>query len=1214
MNREAFSFDEVRQAEVQLIEEARAASGTGAKNVAHDLFGLAFSGGGIRSATFNLGVLQALARARLLRRVDYLSTVSGGGYIGSWLSAWILRANRDVRSVEKALAESVDQDSPEPTQLSWLRRFSNYLTPRLGLFSTDTLAGAATYVRNLLLNLFQIVALVGAALMLPLLAAWVLTHAQLQWLAVGVLAFAVALFVINLNLYHSDVAREKVRFYQSRKSIFWLVVVPLIVAAATLGLAAARRDAVSVGEFLARYFVPALALSIGLQVAAWLMHKWTAGGTLSSVGSAVREALRTLGKPGAANRPAQYYYGPADWLRILLGVTLAVVVGLLGLWAIGAVLADGATRPTAVLHATVWSMPGALVAFGLATILFVGIVGRTFSEETREWWSRLGGWMLGVTAAWLAVACAAVYGPFLLGWLQGWAAEAGAAWILSTAAGVLAGRSRLTSGKEGKRTLEWIANLAPYVFVLGLLLAVSYLLHGTLRALAVGGADAFELHASFGPYARATLSVIDADRLPALLGILTVLLAVVFGLSWTVDVNVFSLHMFYRNRLVRCYLGATSEGAGGRRAHPFTGFDPADSPRVSDLAGQRPYHLINTALNLTRSNNLAWQERKAASFVIAPLYCGYDLEPRAAAAQGRYQCTAQYLKPVDGDPQSPGGWLGLGTALTISGAAASPNMGHHTATATAFLLTVFNVRLGWWMQNSASRGHWARKGPRFGILWLLRELFALTDESRPFVYLSDGGHFENLGIYELVRRRCRFILAVDAGQDRDFRFEDLGNAVRKCAVDLGVEIAIDTRALVPDPQTRRSRFHCTVGEIRYPDNGKEPRTGLLLYVKPSLTGNEPADIAQYAASHAQFPHESTADQWFAESQFESYRKLGLHVMSAILESVGEREELRADAGVAIGVRDRDLEGIFVKLKERWHPPGRAAAAFTRHGDRLRFIEQALRTDQKLRFMDAQLSPEWPRLAAGRPGAEPVWLGLPKDYESLRSGFYLCTSMLQVMEEVYLDLNLEEEWEHPDNRGWMNLFKHWSWSAMFMVTFSICCGMYGARFQRWCERRLDLGPGKVAVAALDVPRPQATVASWLDELEKRNEINFVEAAMVKDYLEPGDKLLLLQLSQEVSPSFPPHRGDHGPLLVYTFGLAAAREVQGAAGKEHRLTFFRIQDHVRRMGLARRAMRALVGDAALRLAGSALDRDFPQKGEIERILNSVVRETAAASGTA
>src|SRR5258707_1168823 len=73
--------------------------------------GLALSGGGIRSATFNLGVLQALARAKVLRNFDFLSTVSGGGYVGGFFGAWVSRESNDINGVEDELRADVESKS-----------------------------------------------------------------------------------------------------------------------------------------------------------------------------------------------------------------------------------------------------------------------------------------------------------------------------------------------------------------------------------------------------------------------------------------------------------------------------------------------------------------------------------------------------------------------------------------------------------------------------------------------------------------------------------------------------------------------------------------------------------------------------------------------------------------------------------------------------------------------------------------------------------------------------------------------------------------------------------------------------------------------------------------------------------------------------------------------------------------------------------------------
>ena len=115
--------------------------------------GLCFSGGGIRSATFGLGVLQTLARLQLLNKFDYLSTVSGGGYIGSWLTAWIHRHPRGLDGVIEDLRVTPKTGAAEaPPPVQWLRNYSNYLSPHLGFLSADSWTLLGIYLRNLHLN------------------------------------------------------------------------------------------------------------------------------------------------------------------------------------------------------------------------------------------------------------------------------------------------------------------------------------------------------------------------------------------------------------------------------------------------------------------------------------------------------------------------------------------------------------------------------------------------------------------------------------------------------------------------------------------------------------------------------------------------------------------------------------------------------------------------------------------------------------------------------------------------------------------------------------------------------------------------------------------------------------------------------------------------------------------------------------------------------
>jgi hypothetical protein len=295
------------------------------------------------------------------------------------------------------------------------------------------------------------------------------------------------------------------------------------------------------------------------------------------------------------------------------------------------------------------------------------------------------------------------------------------------------------------------------------------------------------------------------------------------------------------------------------------------------LENQRPYPIINAAMNLTGGEDLAWQTRRAASFTFTPRHTGYEFWNSDGNSTGAYRLTEEYSASQFAF-QNPLGGVLLGNVVATSGAAANPNMGYHTSAALSALMSVFNVRLGRWCGNTRHPTAWRKSSPRFGGVALIKEVFGMLDSSSAFLNVSDGGHFENLGIYELVRRRCHVVVAVDAGCDPDYQFEDLANAIRKCWTDFGVRIDIDLAEMRPKGSskgsTKRSQSHFAVGCIRYP---KAPAPGILIYIKASLTGDESSDVKEYAAGHPGFPHQSTGDQFFDENQFESYRELGRHV-------------------------------------------------------------------------------------------------------------------------------------------------------------------------------------------------------------------------------------------------------------------------------------------------------------------------------------------------
>jgi hypothetical protein len=409
-----------------------------------------------------------------------------------------------------------------------------------------------------------------------------------------------------------------------------------------------------------------------------------------------------------------------------------------------------------------------------------------------------------------------------------------------------------------------------------------------------------------------------------------------------VDVNQFSMHLFYRNRLVRCYLGASNKGRAPNR---FTGFDRTDDLHLKDLIATKnydgPYPILNASLNLVKGKDLAFQERKAESFVMTPLYCGYDVwleEQDSPIMRGERMRSDRGTKET---PSVLRRWLGildhygyrptenyafpppftgpdLGLAMGISGAAASPNMGSYSSTPVAFLMTVFNVRLGQWLGNPRNRRTYRRATPIFGLPYLVNELLAGTDDESAYVYLSDGGHFENMALYELVKRRCGLIIVCDAEADGGYGFGGIGNAIRKCRIDLGIDICLDVSEIAPKKSSKPSKKHCSVGQIHYEQVDMNAPMGTIIYFKASLTDDEPTDVKNYKKTSVAFPHESTIDQWFSESQFECYRKLGYHEVVTSLQPSG------ATGGAAAAVSKGRPDGASDSAsKQKDRPPKEA---------------------------------------------------------------------------------------------------------------------------------------------------------------------------------------------------------------------------------------------------------------------------------------------------
>ena len=360
-----------------------------------------------------------------------------------------------------------------------------------------------------------------------------------------------------------------------------------------------------------------------------------------------------------------------------------------------------------------------------------------------------------------------------------------------------------------------------------------------------------------------------------------------------VDINEFSLNAFYRSRLSRCYLGAACFLPGERNPQRFTKFDEKDDMPMAALGSADtsppagPLHIVNCALNLGGSSDLALHTRHSASFTLSPYVAGSGYLSRDESGAKKplgYQPIDTY-GGRDGQPT-------LGQAISVSGAAASPNMGYHTSPVVAFLLTVFNVRLGWWFPNPHISGV-KSPSPWFSLRYLVKELFGGADDKSNYLMISDGGHFENLAAYELIRRHCRVIIISDAECDIYLRFGGLGSFIRMCEVDFEARITIDLSAIRPDADTDWNTRGFAIGKIAY--GGGVP-DGVLIYLKASMTGKEDSAVLQYKASHPDFPHESTGDQFYGEDQFESYRTLGREIVESVFKSVNCERDFVAIAG------------------------------------------------------------------------------------------------------------------------------------------------------------------------------------------------------------------------------------------------------------------------------------------------------------------------------
>jgi hypothetical protein len=801
---QAQSFEKVLNKELLQIAAARRERfGSDREEPVADraLVGLALSGGGVRSATFGLGVLQGLARSGLLKQLDYLSSTGGGGHISGFLATWIRYSG--YHAVEDRLAGS--SSTAEPPEIQELRQTT--LSP-LNRGISNSSSATFAWLRNVALNLTALAAVSGALL---LLAHGVVTKMEmaLRWVPVTAvtalpavaLAAAAAILLAILSL-----RPEPTRQHSARMWIFWSAIL-LIMAASTYFSLLINVYAHSSGspDFLVVWS------EIGSVIASFCFLAWFPRN------KTVKTLLVHIASAAAA------------------GAAGGLLLSRIPVWIALLISNDAELTP-----------PLIVVDMVLAVLLYLFLMpSASISRTVRGLSARLCRSLLYVAAVWLLVALIwslpqKTPSVSLLSVLGALVAA-----IVVIAGGLLnaGGATRVPLRLRG--IVDFLERLAPSVFVLALAAAV----------------------------ATALTPLAQPDRLAEAFVASCLLLVIGLFLLWRMRANEFTMHGFQRARLARSYLVPAASAA---REHTGRTYD--DDMILGDLRDPSVYAgpcpLFGAALDVTETDPSGSPQMRKVPFVFSPLFSGFDPTGSSSGAPGGYRPTKEFA-----------GGVTAATAMAIS----SPrrdNPPRPASTAIAVLWTIFDLRDGRWVGNPLREDTWDRPGPVSGAAYALLESFARLGNEAAFIRPAAGGAFDNLGIYQLVKRRCRFIIACDASADPTFSFSDLATAIRRCRTELGAEIEMDLGPLAR--RTGIAGAHCQIAVIHYPAGD----AGLMLYVKPSLTGDEPSDLVQYAADHPDFPATYT-HATFDEFEFESYRGLGQHIVESLLTRIGSRETVGA---------------------------------------------------------------------------------------------------------------------------------------------------------------------------------------------------------------------------------------------------------------------------------------------------------------------------------
>jgi hypothetical protein len=753
----AKSFDEIHSVEKQRLGIDRC----------EESIGLSLSGGGIRSASFGLGVIQGLLEHGIMQKVDYLSTVSGGGYIGASLtwyrhlhpgSTGYFDASNPFGQKGEGVRSSL-QTGWNATNgnnfLSYIRQHGNYLCPGR-LLNFTSVIGAV--LRNLLISFM--------------------------------IYFMLLVFAMSVWMLATNVTAKKTPSIPNLKAVV-----------------------VSLQKAIARPEKP---------------------------------SSSDTGQPAPDNQSKGAI--ETKWMsHTFFQVNLAIASIFL-------------------LAFIVYGFIFSVMTFR-APVKDAEMSSSSYTDRSRFQW--ISGILLYGFTVFLLLASVPVFNDLFSNWRKLLGAG-----IVGGISGLWAALSKFRKFLGGKSLFEKAPWIGDRLFEIGAFIFLFAML-----------VFSYNLCLTFGvPGTKNDPLYLNGLIFPVLIAIAA------FFFGYFVDINYASPGRMYRDRLMEAFLPDDKSVETNKWDLAWQ----ANTALLEDMCKEngsenklrKPFHLINANVILTNSKEEKFRRRGGDSFLLSPLFCGSD-------ATG-YVETNRFMK----NKNRENGGITLATAMAISGAAANP----HTAVAgegptrgalLSMLMTIFNLRLGSWVSNPG------KGAQREKMNYLMPGICSLLnigyEENRSCLELTDGGHFENLGLYELVRRRVGIIIVSDAGVDKDFKFGDLANAIEKVRTDFGVSIRFEPEdsvlgKLLPGAAAsgkltvlqKLAEQGYIRGKVKYPKTDNSSAfNGTILLLKTTITKDLPADLYSYRARHNDFPDQPTSDQFFDEKQFEAYRELGYRLADSM---------------------------------------------------------------------------------------------------------------------------------------------------------------------------------------------------------------------------------------------------------------------------------------------------------------------------------------------